>query len=858
MKLQNLNLPDWKLPDLVEFNRRVHERIDPWWERVGVRRAAWAGLALFTLFAAVWLYFATGLPSSDKLLAYEPPLPTNVRGNDGDPVQTFARERRVELSYDEFPPQLVQAFISAEDKTFFTHGGIDYTGLVGAVFDYTAKTVTGGGRARGGSTITQQVAKYLLKDSSYNVGRKIREAILAFRLESTLSKQQILELYLNSIFLGRNAYGVQAASRAYFDKDVTELTLSEAAYLAVLPKAPANYDPERATQRALNRRNYVLHEMYNNGYISEDQWHAAAAAPLGTIRYGSNEKFHPQGGYFMEEVRRELIKQFGESAEKGSNSLYAGGLWVRASMVPKMQDAAAQALREGLARFDGGRGWRDLGMSIDLAKGDWAARLDRSPVGVGFPDWKKAVVLAKAGGVASIGFANGATGSLPASAAAMPKRGTASAAFDFLTPGMIIIVKEMAPGSYALRSIPEVSGGMVAEEVHTGRVLAMQGGFDVIGSSYNRATQALRQPGSAFKPVVYVTALENGMTPASIVVDAPFCVWQGAGLGNKCFVNFDKRYAGPHTMRWGVEQSRNLMTVRTASQTGMPKIIDTAEKLGVGKFPNYLSIALGAGETTVSRLVNAYAILANQGRGVKPTLIDYVQDRHGTVVYRTDNRCALMDDCNAPDWNGKPMPRPPSRSRQLLEPMAAFQMVHIMEGVIQRGTATVLRDLNRPLFGKTGTTSGPTNVWFVGGTPDIVAGVYLGYDQPRSLGGYAQGGRISAPIFKQWAQIALVDQPKVPFVAPAGIRFVRIDRGTGKRVFGTFPVTEDPKSEVIWEAFQPQTEPRRSYRGVQGDPYGTQNAAADEEAGSPAAGRRPRPAATATTDNGLQTPNGVQ
>jgi penicillin-binding protein 1A len=863
MKFESLTVPAWKLPDLVEFNRRVHERVDPWWERLWVRRLTWAGLGLFVLFASVWLYFATGLPSSDKLLAYEPPLPTNVRGNDGDPVQTFARERRVELSYDEFPPMVIQAFISAEDKTFFQHSGIDYTGLVGAVFDYTKKSVVGG-RARGGSTITQQVAKYLLKDSSYNIGRKIREAILAFRLESTLGKQQILELYLNSIFLGRNAYGVQAASRAYFDKDVTELTLPEAAYLAVLPKAPANYDPERATERALDRRNYVLGEMYKNGYISEDQWRSAAATPLGAIRYGSNEKFHPQGGYFMEEVRRELIKQFGESAEKGPNSLYAGGLWVRSSMVPKMQDAAAQALRDGLARFDGGRGWRDLGMSIDLAKGDWAAQLDRSPVGVGFPDWKKAVVLAKAGGVASIGFSNGSTGSLPASAAAMPKRGTGGAAFDYLTPGMVIIVKEMAPGSYALRSIPEVSGGMVAEEVHTGRVLAMQGGFDVIGSSYNRATQALRQPGSAFKPVVYVTALENGMTPATIVVDAPFCVWQGAGLGNKCFVNFDRRYSGPKTMRWGVEQSRNLMTVRTASQTGMPKIIDTAEKLGVGKFPNYLSIALGAGDTTVSRLVNAYAILANQGRGVKPTLIDYVQDRHGKVVYRTDNRCALMDDCNAADWNGKAMPRPPNRTRQLIEPMAAFQMVHIMEGVIQRGTATVLRDLNRPLFGKTGTTSGPTNVWFVGGTPDIVAGVYLGYDRPRSLGGYAQGGRISAPIFKQWAQTALKDEPKVPFVAPAGIRWVRIDRGTGKRVYGTFPTQEDPKSSVIWEAFQPQTEPRRSYRGVQGDPYGEQNSEQLDVSGqprsgqrAPAAARRPSPPVAAATSNSLQTQNGV-
>ena len=275
---------------------------------------------------------------------------------------------------------------------------------------------------------------------------------------------------------------------------------------------------------------------------------------------------------------------------------------------------------------------------------------------------------------------------------------------------------------------------MLAEEVHTGRVLAMQGGFDVIGSSYNRATQALRQPGSAFKPIVYVTALENGFTPATIELDAPFCVWQGAGLGNKCFVNFDHRYAGPHTLRWGLEQSRNLMTVRAASTIGMPKITDTARKLGVGDYQNYLSIALGAGDTTVSRLVNAYAILANQGRAVKPTTIDYVEDRDGKVIYRTDNRCALMGNCNAPDWDGKAMPRPPGRTKQLLDPMAAFQMVHVMEGVIMRGTATVLRDLDRPLFGKTGTTNGPTNVWFVGGTPDIVAGVYLGYDKPRPMG----------------------------------------------------------------------------------------------------------------------------
>jgi penicillin-binding protein 1A len=314
-----------------------------------------------------------------------------------------------------------------------------------------------------------------------------------------------------------------------------------------------------------------------------------------------------------------------------------------------------------------------------------------------------------------------------------------------------------------------------------------------------------------------VTALENGLSPASIIVDAPFCVWQGAGLGNKCFRNFDGKYSGPKTMRWGVEQSRNLMTVRAAAQTGIEKVVANATKLGVGDYDRYLSIALGAGDTTVLKLTNAYAILANNGRSLTPTLIDYVQDRNGRVIYRTDNRCQVMEAdnggaCNAADWDGKAMPRPPSRQRQVIDAQAAYQMVHIMEGVIERGTATVLRDLDRPLFGKTGTTSGPTNVWFIGGTPEIVAGVYLGYDQPRPMGHAAQGGRVAAPVFKQFAQVAFKDMPKIPFVAPAGIRMVRIDRVTGKRVFGDFPTTVDPKSSIIWEAFQPETEPRRSFR----------------------------------------------
>ena len=854
------NLFAW-MPDLAAFNARIHRRFDPIFAHRRVRWPLYALLAGFILFSGTWLFFSGGLPSSEKLMAYQSALPTNVRGYDGNPIGTFARERRVELAFDEYPPLVVHAFISAEDKTFFTHGGIDYPGLVGAVFDYGVKKATGGARARGGSTITQQVAKHMLGDDEYSVKRKVREAILAFRLESTLSKPQILEIYLNSIFLGRNAYGVQAASRAYFDKDVADLTLPEAAYLAVLPKAPSNYDPDRATEKALTRRNYVLREMLANGFITQAQHDEAMATPLGTIRYGSNARIHEAGGYFMEEVRRELMKKFGEKAEDGPNSVYAGGLWVRSSMNPVMQDAAADALREGLANFDGGRGWIDPKLTLDMDR-EWRGQLIAAPLGAGFSDWSKAVVLDRQGGVATIGLSDGSTGTLPAANAVQPKRGVGGAAFGFLHRGMVIIVKKVGAATYALRSIPEVGGGMVAQEVRTGRVLAMQGGFDVIGSSYNRATQALRQPGSAFKPVVYETALENGMTPATILVDAPFCVYQGAGLGNKCFRNFDAGYAGPKTMRWGVEQSRNLMTVRAASQTGMSKVVATAEKLGVGKYPSYLSIALGAGETTVSRLVNAYAVLANGGKQVKPTVIDYVEDRSGKLIYRADNRCEQMPGCNAPDWDGQPMPRPPERARQLLNPLAAYQMVHIMEGVIERGTATTLRDLNRPMFGKTGTTSGPTNVWFVGGTPEIVGGVYLGYDHPRSLGGAAQGGRVAAPIFKQFARKAFAGMPPVPFIAPPGIRMVRIDRVTGKRVFGTFPTQVDPKSAVIWEAFQPETEPRRTYRRSEDVARGADGGDGTDPAGPSAPTQRTKPrarpkAAAKPADDFLQRQGGI-
>ncbi len=575
----------------------------------------------------------------------------------------------------------------------------------------------------------------------------------------------------------------------------------------------ALFDPFRNTERALGRRNYVLREMLENGFINEAQFASANAEPIGAVRR-QTPRFERVGGYFVEEVRRQLIDKFGESERDGPYSVYSGGLWVRTSYDPRLQRYAQQALREGLIRYDRGRGWDGPLRHVDLAPGTvaaesrgWLQPLLDTNIGLDYQDWRAAIVIAVDAGGAQIGFADGKTGTMPRSAAQMPLRGKGGTAFAALKAGDIIAVAPEGNG-FGLRAVPRVSGGMVVQEPATGRVLAMQGGFDSRLNSFNRATQALRQPGSTIKPIVYASALENGMTPASIIIDGPFCVDQGARLGQKCFRNFGgSQGSGPHTMRWGIEQSRNLMTVRTASQIGMERVVDTINRMGIGKYPPYLSIALGAGETTVQRMVNAFAILENQGRGAPSTLIDYVQDRHGKVVWPENWRpCAR---CNAPDWNGRAMPRPIVRQRQVIDAVTAFQMVHITEGVIQRGTATVLRDLGRPIFGKTGTSTGPTDVWFIGGTPQIVAGLYIGYDNPRSLGGYAQGGTLAAPIFKAFAKDAYQGLEVMPFRAPRGVRFARIDRASGRPVFGAWP-GDDPKAAVIWEAFKPESEPRRA------------------------------------------------
>ena len=760
------------------------------------RRLAIVLLSLVLMYGALWVFVIRTLPSADKLLTYQPPLPTMVRGADGEIVSSYARERRVQLRYVDFPQPLIGAFLSAEDKSFFSHHGVDVTGLAGAVVDYATKYGTGS-RARGGSTITQQVAKNLLIGNEYSVTRKLKEMLLAMRIESVLTKQQILELYLNEIPLGRQSFGVQAASRAYFDKDVGDLKLHEAAFLAILPKAPETYGRAKFADKAMARRNWVLDQMVKNGYVGRAEADSEKAQPLGLVQRRP-DNYTSDAGYFLEEVRRQLIDKFGENADDGTNSVYAGGLWVRTSLDTRLQSAAQDALRAGLLRYAAGHGWHGPIATVDPAH--WQGELIGSNISIRYLDWRVGVIIERSGSAGQIGFADGQTGRVFGLA-------------DAIKPGDVVAV---APNGadWALRILPEVSGGMVVQDPENGRVLAMQGGFDAHLGSFNRATQANRQPGSAIKPFVYATALDNGMTPASIVLDGTFCVYQGAALGQKCFKNFgDEGAGGSHTMRWGLEQSRNLMTVRIANDVGMQKVVRTIKSVGIGDYQPYLAMALGAGDTTVARLVNAYGALADHGRLHDQTLVDFVQDRNGKVIWRSDKRAC--DTCNMAQWDGKAMPRFKPTGRQALDARTAYQVVHMLEGVIVRGTAASLRDLNLPLFGKTGTTTGPTNVWFVGGSPRIIAGIYLGYDQPRSLGGYAQGGRIAAPVFRQFVQATRDQWHQIPFIAPEGVRLAKIDRVSGKHVFEGTPADRDPKAAIIWEAFKPDSEPRRTSRDLQ-------------------------------------------
>jgi penicillin-binding protein 1A len=783
-----------------------------------------AGTVVFLVGVAatagmIW-HYSKDLPDYSQLQDYEPAVMTRVHASDGALLAEYSKERRLYLPIQAVPKLVINAFLAAEDKNFYEHGGIDFSGMARAAVLF-AQNYGSNKRPQGASTITQQVAKNFLLTNEVSFTRKIKEALLAMRIERTYSKDKILELYLNEIYLGLSAYGVAAASLVYFDKSVNELTIAEAAYLAALPKAPSSLHPIRNRDRAIERRNYVIDRMLENGWIKQADADAARKSPM-TVTNRTNAAHIFAGEYFAEEVRRDIFERYGEK------KLYEGGLSVRTTLDPKLQVMARKTMTNGLINFDEIQGWRGASNKLDIS-GDWGVKLADVKSLSDITPWRMAVVLETSDQSARIGFQPGRelggavlkdrqTGNITlegvkwAKPASGPARGkTPTAVSQVLQPGDVVyvdplIAKDGTPveGQFRLRQYPEVSGAMVVMDPWTGRVLAMVGGFSFDQSQFNRATQAYRQPGSSFKPLVYSAALDNGYTPSTVVVDAPIEIDQGQGAGVWRPENYSTgKYYGPTTLRNALRQSLNTVTVRLAQDIGMPLIGEYAKRFGVyDELPNYLSYALGAGETTVMRMVTAYSMFANGGRRVKSTLIDRIQDRYGHTIFKHDAR--ECRGCDAADgWKDQPEPQLVDRREQVLDAMTAYQITSMMEGVVQGGTAMVMKEVGKPIAGKTGTTNDEKDAWFIGFSPDIVVGIYVGYDKPRNLGRKATGGALAAPIAKDFMKLALADKPAIPFRVPAGIKLIRVDAKSGMRA--------GPGDRGILEAFKPGTAPPDNY-----------------------------------------------
>ena len=772
---------------------------------IGVLALSIGVVGLLAGGGVLWLLHNYGrdLPDYAQLADYEPPMVSRVHAGDGRLLAEFATEKRVFVPVSAMPRRVIDAFVSAEDKTFFEHPGIDLPGIATAAVRNLMRIGTDR-RPVGASTITQQVTKNFLLTDAVSYRRKIREIILAFRIERALSKERILELYLNQIYLGSGSYGVAAAAINYFNKSLDELTFAEAAFLAGLPKAPNNYNPERRPEAARARRDYVIGRMLDDGRIDEAE---AAHARSGPVRVRTPDEVPvAKAEYFVEEVRRELAERFGEE------QLYGGGMSVRTTLDPRLQAEADRALRRGLIAYDRRHGWRGPIARIDPERpsGPQLERLDAP----GMPDaWRLAAVESVTESAAAIRLVSGETGIVPLERLRWArkrlenqKRGPqVRRAQDVLSPGDAIAVERRAgpdgaeDGGFALRQIPDIDGALVALDPHTGRVLALTGGFSFAASEFNRATQARRQPGSAFKPFVYLAALDNGLTPSSLVLDAPFVIDQGPGVGKWKPANYTRRFYGPTPMRIGIEKSRNLMTVRVAQRVGMEAVARSAERLGVvDRLPRLLSMALGAGETTLLRLTTAYAMLVNGGRKIVPTFLDRIQDRNGKTVFRHDRRAC--PDCIGVAWEGQPEPDLPDTRDRVADPGSAYQLVSMLEGVVERGTGRRIRAVGKPLAGKTGTTNDSLDTWFVGFSPDLAVGVFVGFDSPRTLGRGETGSSVAAPIFRDFMKAALKDKPAIPFRIPPGIRLVRVDAETGL-------VARGSEKGVILEAFKPGTEP---------------------------------------------------
>ena len=771
------------------------------------------GLVLCVIGAgvAIWGFYryGQGLPDYRELAEYMPPTVTRVHAGDGRLLEEYATEKRAYVPVNAIPKRVKDAFMAAEDKNFYKHFGVSPLALLRAVFT-NIRNIGSGRRLIGASTITQQVAKNFLLTNEASIERKIKEAILSFRIEQAFTKDHILDLYLNEIFLGYRSYGVAAAAQNYFNKSLDELTVAEAAYLGAVPKAPNNYHPVRRHAAALGRRNWVIGRMLEDGRITREEAEEAWQEPL--IVSERTETEVVDAPFFAEEVRRELKSLYGE------HGLYEGGLSVHTTVDPDLQEIAQRTLREGLETYDRRHGWRGALDVIDLQSvNGWEAELQKIMTPAGVAPWELAVVIGTDNkGHALIGLKAGGLAQIPMDelkwarpwikgqkVGPRPKRPA-----DVLTPGDVVLVEalpmEQEPEKqedrlFALRQIPGVNGGLVALDPHTGRVLAMSGGFAFGQSQFNRVTQARRQPGSVIKPFVYLAGLDNGYTPASIILDAPFVLDQGGGLGKWKPRNYSNEFFGPIRMRVGVEKSRNLMTVRLAQDVGMEKIVDYVERFGIDQnMKPLLSMALGAGETTLLNMTTAYAQVVNGGKSITPSFIDRIQDRYGKTVYLHDQRPCT--DCRLAQWDGRPPPELPDTREQLVDPVSAYQLTSILEGVVQRGTGRRIAELGKPLGGKTGTTNDEKDAWFVGFSPDLAVGVYIGFDNPIPLGRRETGSGLAAPVFKAFMKDALADAPPTPFRVPSDVRLVRINTENGL-------LARPGDKDVILEAFKPGTVP---------------------------------------------------
>lgn len=778
-------------------------------------------LALFSAAGYAAWYFGKlneTLPDYQALSEYAPPVTTRVYAGDGSLVAEFARERRLFVPIESMPELIKHAFVSAEDKSFYEHKGLDMRGIVRAQLS-NVENIMRGRRLEGGSTITQQVAKNFLLTSEQRIERKLREMLIARKMEEAFTKDHILELYLNEIYLGNRSYGVAAAALNYFNKSLDDLTIAEAAYLAAITKGPSNYHPIINEARAVERRDWVIGRLLEDGRINQEEADEARAQPLGAVIAPPLGARDWTMEYFAEEVRKQIVALYGVEA------LYDGGLSVRTSVDPRLQKAAGEALRKWLTEYDQRHGWRGPVAQIEVGE-SWAetfpeevkAMFANRTLSEDMAPWRPALVTAIADDAATIGFADGTQGVIPLTQLAWAREHISpnnlgdevTSVSQVVSEGDVVYVDQareipsedadpnieqpLIEGAYALRQTPAINGGLISIDPHTGRVVAMVGGFSFRLSEFNRAVQAERQPGSTFKPFVYSVALDSGYTPSSTVLDAPF-VAPGVDSWYKPGNYIAGRFYGESTLRLGIEQSRNTMTARLAQDLGIGRIIDYVDRFQLSdRLPRELAISLGAGETTLMRITAAYSIFVNGGKRVEPVLIDRIQDRTGKTIYKRDARECL--GCDAEVWSGQAEPRLIDARDQVMDPRTAYQITSILEGAVTRGTGTAVRRASsKPMAGKTGTTNDYKDAWFVGFAPDLATGVYVGYDLPQTLGQGEAGGKVAAPIFADFMVEALKDEAGIPFRVPSGVRLVRVNAKTGE------PASPGD-SNIILEAFK--------------------------------------------------------